>query len=123
MPEQLEVERELEALRVRVRGMESVVKPAPELTPLQKAISGVNTSWHISGKLPVPVNAPLAWRVVYFGKRVARRVMVELLNTIVEQQNTFNAETARALTELAKENAALRRRVQELEKGPGDKER
>ncbi|MGB8644562.1 MAG: hypothetical protein WCF84_04945 [Anaerolineae bacterium] len=116
MPEPLEVERELEELRARVRGMESRVKPPPELTPLQKAISGVNTNWHLSGKLPVPVHAPLAWRVVYFVKRVARRIMVELLNTIVEQQNGFNAEVARALTELAKENNALRQRVEELEK-------
>ncbi len=114
MPEPGEVERELEALRARVRAMDA--PPAAQLTPLQKAISGVNANWHLSGKLPAPVNAPLAWRAVYFGKRVARRVMVELLNTIVVQQNAFNAQAARALTELAKENAELRARVQELEK-------
>ncbi len=116
MPEPLEVERELEELRARVRGMDSKVKPPPDLTPLQKAISGVNTNWHLSGKLPAPVNAPLRWQAVYFVKRVARRAMLELLNTIVEQQNSFNAEVARALTELAKENNELRRRIAELEK-------
>jgi hypothetical protein len=114
MSEPVDVERELEALRARVRGIEA--KPADELTPLQKAISGVNANWHLSGKLAPPVNAPLAWRIVNFAKRVARRVMVELLNTIVEQQNAFNAQAARALTELAKENAELRAKVEELEK-------
>ncbi len=114
MPERLEVERELEALRVRVRGMD--IPASGQLTPLQKAISAVNANWHLSAKLPAPVNAPLKWRAVYFAKRVARRVMIELLNTVVEQQNAFNAQAARALTELARENAELRRRVEELEK-------
>jgi len=114
MPEPPDVERELEALRTRVRGVET---PAGEqLTPLQKAISAVNANWHISARLPAPVNAPPAWRAVHFVKRVMRRVMVELLNTVVEQQNAFNAQAARALTELARENAELRKRIQELEK-------
>ena len=114
MPEPLEVERELEALRQRVRGIDT--PPNGQLTPLQKAISAVNANWHLSARLPAPVNAPLKWRAVYFVKRVSRRVMVELLNTLVEQQNAFNAQTARALTELAKENAELRKRVEELER-------
>ncbi len=114
MPEQLDVERELEALRTRVRGMDTLA--TGQLTPLQKAISSVNANWHLSARLPAPVNAPLTWRAVHFVKRVMRRVMVELLNTVVEQQNAFNAQAARALTELAKENAELRKRVEELEK-------
>jgi hypothetical protein len=36
------------------------------------------------------------------------------------QQNAFNANVARALTELAKDNARLRERVEELEKGRGN---
>ncbi len=114
MPEPLEVERELEMLRTRVRGMK--VPPSVQLTPLQKAISNVNANWHLSARLPAPVNAPLAWRVVYFVKRIARRVMAELLNTLVNQQSGVNAQIARALTELAKENAELRARVEELER-------
>ncbi len=114
MPEPLDVERELEALRARVRGMD--IPPSVQLTPLQRAVSYVNANWHLSAKLPAPVNAPFAWRAVYFVKRAARRVMVELLNTIVEQQNGLNAQLARALTELAKENAELRARVEELER-------
>jgi hypothetical protein len=109
-----EVAQVLADLQARLRGMET--KPPAELTPLQKAIAGVNANWHLSGKLPAPVNAPLPWRVVYFAKRVARRVMVELLNSIVEQENAFNAQVARALTELAKENAELKARIEELEK-------
>jgi polyhydroxyalkanoate synthesis regulator phasin len=38
--------------------------------------------------------------------------MVELLNTIVQQQNAFNLQVARALTELASQET----RVAELEK-------
>ena len=109
-----EVAQVLADLKVRLRGMDT--EPLPELTPLQKGIAGVNANWHLSGKLPAPVNAPWAWRAVYFVKRAARRVMVELLNTIVEQQNAFNAQAARTLTELAKENAELRAKVAELER-------
>ncbi len=114
-PQTLDVERELAALRERVRGV-NASKASAEMTPLQKAISGVNANWHLSGKLPAPANAPLLWRASHFGKRVARRVMVEVLNTIVEQQNSFNVQAARALTELARENAELRARLAELEK-------
>ncbi len=119
MSEPTEVERELEALRVRVRGVKA--EAHDDLTPLQKAISGVNANWHLSAKLPAPVSAPLAWRAAYLTKRVVRRVMVELLNTIVEQQNAFNAQAARALTELAKQNAELRAKVEELERRLKDK--
>ncbi len=120
MPDQ-DVEHELEMLRARVRAMENLVPPSPTLTPLQKAIVGVNTNWYISGKLPAPAaNAPLTWRAVYLCKRIARRVMVELLNSLVEQQNRFNSDVARAVTELAQENAALRLRIEELERQRAD---
>ncbi len=116
MPDQ-SVEHELEMLRARVRAMENLVPPSPTLTPLQKAVVGVNTNWFISGKLPAQgTNAPLAWRAVYLVKRIARRAMVELLNSLVEQENRFNSDVARAVTELAKENAELRRRIEELER-------
>ncbi len=120
MPDQ-SVEHELEMLRARVRAMENHVPPSPTLTPLQRAIVGVNTNWYISGKLPAPAaNAPLSWRAVYFFKRVARRIMVELLNSLVEQQNRFNSDVARAVTELAQENATLRQRIEELERQRAD---
>ncbi len=114
MAEPLDVERELEALRNRVRGMN--IPPSVQLTPLQKAISSVNANWHLSARLAAPPNAPWAWRAVYLSKRVVRSVMAELLKSLVEQQNSFNAQAARALTELAKENAELRTRIEELEK-------
>ncbi len=116
MPDQ-SVEHELEMLRARVRAMENLVPPSPTLTPLQKAVVGVKTNWFISGKLPAPTaNAPLTWRAVYLVKRVIRRVMVELLNSLIEQQNRFNSDVAHAVTELAKENAELRLRIEELER-------
>ncbi len=117
MTEPLEVERELEALRVRVRGL-NVPDPTGQLTPLQKAISSVNAHWYLSGKYPPPTQGTLPQRVIYFFKRVARRVMVEVLNTLVEQQNAFNAQVARALTELAMRDAKiaeLEKRIAELE--------
>jgi hypothetical protein len=115
---QVDVEQELNALRERVRR----APPAQnDLTALQKAIALVNANWHISATLPPPApGAPLAWRAVYMVKRATRRLMVELLNTIVQQQNAFNRQVANALTELAaQENRLeeLERRVAELEKG------
>jgi hypothetical protein len=117
MPETVDVERELERLRARVRGL-NAPPPTPEMTPLQKAVSGVNANWHITARLPAPANAPLQWRAVYFVKKVARRVMLELLNTVVQQQNSFNVQVAQAVTELAKSQARiaeLERRIAELE--------
>jgi hypothetical protein len=82
------------------------------LDALQKAVANLNANWHISATLPPPApNAPLSWRAVYRVKRVVRRAMLELLNTLVQQQNAFNLQVARALTELA----ANESRVQELE--------
>jgi hypothetical protein len=109
-----DVAQELAELKARLRRME--IEPAPELTPLQKAIAEVNANWYLIAKLPAPADAPPAWRLVYFVKRVARRVMVELLNTIVGQQNAFNAQVARAITELAKENAELKAKLEEIER-------
>jgi polyhydroxyalkanoate synthesis regulator phasin len=115
----IDVERELAELRARVRRT-----PAPasnqDLTALQKAIANLNANWYIAATLPPPApNAPFTWRVVYFAKRIVRRVMVELLNTIVQQQNAFNLQVARALTELAAQESrvdALEKRIAELER-------
>jgi hypothetical protein len=116
MSEPLDVERELAALRERVRGMDAP-NPSAQLTPLQKALSGVNTNWHISARVPPPhPSAPRGWYLVYFVKRVVRRAMFEVLNTLVEQQNAFNSNVARAITELTRENSELRARVEELER-------
>lgn len=118
MSQNLDVERELAELRERVRRV-----PASEndLTELQKAIAQVNANWHISAKLPPPAQgAPFLWRNVYFAKRVIRRVLVEVLNTIVQQQNGFNHQVARTLTELAAQETRLReleRRIAQLESG------
>ena len=120
MTPELDVAHELAELRERVRRT-----PAPtsdtDLTALQKAIAQLNANWYISATLPPPApNAPLTWRGVYFFKRVARRVMVELLNTVVQQQNAFNHQVARALTELASQETrleALEKRLAQLEKG------
>lgn len=114
---QPDVERELAELRERVR---RVPASQHDLTALEKAIAAVNANWHISATLPPPTpGAPLAWRTIYFVKRATRRVMVELLNTLVRQQNSFNREVARALVELAAQQNRLdelEARVAELEK-------
>jgi len=115
----LDVERELNALRERVRRTPAPASDA-DMTALQKAIANLNANWHISATLPPPApNAPLTWRAVYFIKRILRRVLVELLNTLVQQQNAFNLQVARALTELAAQETrveGLEKRVAELEK-------
>src|SRR5436190_1476517 len=102
---QADVERELAELRERVRG---APVSQSDLTSLQKAIANVNAQWHISAALPPPApGAPFTWRGIYLVKRVARRVMVELLNTVVQQQNAFNRDVARALTELAAQETRM----------------
>lgn len=109
-----EITRALEDLRAQVRGA-NVVSPVT-LTPLQRAVSDANANWFISTRLPPPdARAPFSWRIVYLAKSLVRRVMAQVFNTFVEQQNTFNANVARALTELAKENAQLRAQVHTLE--------
>jgi polyhydroxyalkanoate synthesis regulator phasin len=120
MSQPIDVERELAELRAQVRRT-----PAPpsdqELTALQKAIANLNANWYIAATLPPPApNAPFTWRVVYVVKRIMRRAMVELLNTVVQQQNAFNHQVARALTELASQETrleALEQRLAQLEKG------
>ncbi len=119
MSQNIDVERELNELRARVRRTPAPTSDA-DLTALQKAIANLNANWYISATLPPPApNAPLTWRAVYFVKRVVRRVMVELLNTLVQQQNAFNLQVARALTELAAQESrmqSLEERIAELEK-------
>lgn len=114
---QSDVERELAELRERVRRAPAA---SNDLSALQKAVASVNAQWHISATLPPPApGAPLTWRGVYFVKRVVRRVMAELLNTLVQQQNTFNRQVARALTELAAQENRLvdsEKRIVDLEK-------
>lgn len=92
--------------------MRERVRQAPpasnDLTELQKAVARVNAGWYISLTLPPPApGAPLTWRITYTVKRIAHRIMAELLNTIVQQQNTFNREVARTLTELAAQESRL----------------
>lgn len=119
MANEIDVANELAELRERVRRTPAPASGA-DLTELQKAIANLNANWYISATLPPPApNAPLTWRVVYFFKRVARRVMVELLNTVVQQQNAFNLQVARALTELAAQETrldALEKRLAEMER-------
>jgi len=119
MAAEINVEQELADLRARVRRT-PVPASADDLTALQKAIANLNANWYIAATLPPPApNAPLTWRIVYFFKRAARRVMVELLNTLVQQQNAFNLQVARALTELAAQEtrlAALEQQLAALEK-------
>ncbi|MCG3141923.1 MAG: hypothetical protein HDKAJFGB_03265 [Anaerolineae bacterium] len=112
MSQDLDVARELAELRERVRRAPAPATDA-DFSALQKAIANLNANWYISATLPPPApGAPLSWRAVYFVKRVTRRVMAEALNTIVQQQNAFNLQVARALTELA----AQETRLAELEK-------
>lgn len=115
----MDVERELAALRARVR--KNRPTGTDELSELQKAIAHLNANWYISATLPPPApGAPRAWRAVYLVKRAARRAMVELLNTLVQQQNAFNLQVAHALTELAAQESRLdelERRLAALEAG------
>ena len=114
MSKTIDVERELADLRERVRH-NAAPASAEDMTALQKAVAHLNANWYISATLPPPAaGAPATWRAVYFVKRVVRRTMVELLNTLVQQQNAFNLQVARALTELASQETRIQRLEERL---------
>jgi hypothetical protein len=115
-----DIARELADLRERVRrapaSLRADASAVGDLSPLQKAIAHLNANWHISATLPPPApGAPVTWRAVYFVRRIARRAAVELLNTVVQQQNAFNLQVARALTELAAQESRLDEQASRLD--------
>jgi hypothetical protein len=110
-----EVAEILDDVRRRVRERHMVV-PAGEpadaderaVLEMQAAVQDVNMSAKVNSHLPLLWEDMVVGRLRAFVQRVVRRLLRWYINPIVDQQNTFNAATARAITLLASENARLR---------------
>jgi hypothetical protein len=97
------------------------------LSEMQAAIQDVNVNSKVNSHLPLLWEDMVIGRLRAFVQRVVRRLLRWYINPIVDQQNVFNAASAKALTLLAAENARLRReqaalaaRLTELGKKPQD---
>lgn len=110
----------LEEVRSRVRARRaeggSNVASADELalSEVQTAIQDVNVNARVNSHLPLLWEDMVVGRLRSLVQRVVRRLLRWYINPIVDQQNVYNAASARALTLLAAENARLRRQQYEL---------
>ena len=75
---------------------------------LQAAVQDVNMSAKINSHLPLLWEDMVVGRLRAAVQRLVRRLLRWYINPIVDQQNAFNAASARAITLLASENARLR---------------
>ena len=110
----------LEAVRRRVRERYAEEKTdtlsRDELiaSEIQAAIQDVNAHARVNSHLPLLWEDMVIGRLRAFVQRVVRRLLRWYINPIVDQQNTFNAATAKALTLLTAENVRLRGQQAEL---------
>jgi hypothetical protein len=91
---------------------------------MQATVQDVNVNARVNSHLPLLWEDMVVGRLRSLVQRVVRRLLRWYINPIVDQQNVYNAASAKALTLLAAENARLRRdiadmstRVAALEKG------
>ena len=84
------------------------------LAEIQAALQDVNVNARINSHLPLLWEDMVVGRARALTQRLVRRLLRWYINPIVDQQNVFNAATAKAVTLLASENARLRRRQSEL---------
>jgi len=123
-----EIRAKVQARRARLSSEESVAlgSRAFNLTELRKAVDELNDHWFVSAHLPMTWDTPLVGRLGSYTKRVVRILLRWYINPIVEQQNRFNAVTARAAVELnayaellTRQQAELEERIAALEQGLG----
>jgi hypothetical protein len=84
------------------------------LNEVQVAIQDVNINARVNSHLPLLWEDMIVGRLRALVQRVVRRLLRWYINPIVEQQNVYNAASAKALTLLATENARLLRELGEL---------
>ena len=77
-------------------------------TELQAAVQDMNMSAKVNSHLPLLWEDMVVGRLRAAVQRLVRRLLRWYINPIVDQQNAFNAASARAITLLASENARLR---------------
>jgi hypothetical protein len=85
------------------------------LSELQAAIQDVNVNARVNSHLPLLWENMIVGRLRSLLQRLVRRLLRWYINPIVDQQNVYNAASAKALTLLAAENARLRRDMRQLQ--------
>ncbi len=123
----------LDEVRARVRARRAALgsgaSDADEqaLSEIQAAVQDANVNVRVNSHLPLLWEDMIAGRLRSLVQRVVRRLLRWYINPIVDQQNVYNAASARALTLLAGEYSRLRRehadlasRVAALEKNNDD---
>jgi hypothetical protein len=127
--EDQEVAAVLDAVRARVRARRATSAGATEDpdeqmgSEIAAAIQDVNVNSRVNSHLPLLWEDMIVGRLRAFVQRVVRRLLRWYINPIVDQQNVYNAASAKALTLLAAENARLRREHAELADKVGQLER
>jgi hypothetical protein len=108
----------LEDVRTRVRARRAAAGDDAlderVLNEVQVAIQDVNINARVNSHLPLLWEDMIVGRLRALVQRVVRRLLRWYINPIVEQQNVYNAASAKALTLLATENARLLRELGEL---------
>ena len=94
---------------------------ALNLAELRRSADAVNDTWFVSAHLPT-WDLRVVGRLGAYTKRLVRLLLRWYINPIVEQQNRFNAATARAIVEInayqermTREWQALEERIERLE--------
>ena len=119
----------LEEVRTRVRarraagGSEPASADEQALSELQTAIQDVNVNARVNSHLPLLWEDMIVGRLRALVQRVVRRLLRWYINPIVDQQNVYNAASAKAITLLAAESARLRRELSELAARAADLEK
>jgi O-antigen chain-terminating methyltransferase len=95
---------------------------ALNLAELRRSADAVNDTWFVSAHLPITWDLRVVGRLGAYTKRLVRLLLRWYINPIVEQQNRFNAATARAIVEInayqermTREWQALEERIERLE--------
>ena len=85
------------------------------LAELRRSADAVNDTWFVSAHLPITWDLRVVGRLGAYTKRLVRLLLRWYINPIVEQQNRFNAATARAIVEINAYQERMTREWQALE--------
>jgi hypothetical protein len=88
---------------------------ALNLAELRRSADAVNDTWFVSAHLPITWDLRVVGRLGAYTKRLVRLLLRWYINPIIEQQNRFNAATARAIVEINAYQERMTREWQVLE--------
>lgn len=84
------------------------------LSELQAAVQDANVHARVNSHLPLLWEDMIVGRLRALVQRGVRRLLRWYINPIVDQQNVYNAASAKAITLLAADNARLRQDLHQL---------